>query len=156
MAVGYALRVTEWLYIGTAARYLNIGTSDVRYNPQQWLGATVFLDARLGDHTSLSLAAGTRPWDARHPYLLHLTASYRPLPQLITVVEAESEERIRMRFGTEYTYRENYFLRTGFSTHPIVLTFGLGLRYQHYIIDLAVEAHNTLGITPLTSITLCF
>ena len=31
---------------------------------------------------------------------------------------------------------------------------GLGLRQQRYSIDLAVEVHNTLGITPQTTLVL--
>lgn len=156
VGISYALRATRWLTVGVGGRYLHLGTSDGHYRPQQWLGALLLVNADLGGHTSLSLTAGTRPWDTQRPYLLHLVAIYRPLPQLITIVEAESEEHMRMRFGTEYTYRNDYFLRTGFSTHPFVLTFGLGLRYQQCTIDLAVEAHHTLGITPHTSLTLCF
>lgn len=112
--------------------------------------------AKVGNRTSVNLLAGTRPWDRVHPYRVHLQATYRPLPQLLTIVEAESEDRTRLRIGMEYRYENLCFVRTGFSTSPIAFTFGLGTRQRRYAIDLAVEAHSALGITPQTSLTLWF
>ena len=153
---GYAIRATEWLHVGVAARYLHLGTSDGHYPAQQWLAASALLQASLGSHTVLMLTAGNRPWDSVRPYRLHVQAQYRPLPHLLTVVEAESEEQERLRMGMEYGYREQFFLRTGLATRPLLLTFGLGFRQPHYTIDLAVEVHNALGLTPHTSLTLWF
>ena len=153
---GYAVRAASWLHVGVAMRYLHLGTSDACYRPQQWLAGSVLLHAQAGGSTTLTVAAGSRPWDDSRPYLWHLTATYRPLPQLITVVEAESEERLRFRLGMEYSYRERIFVRTGFATQPVVLGFGLGIRQPHYAIDLAVDVHNVLGITPHTTLTLWF
>lgn len=153
---GYALRATEWLQVGVAARYLHLGTSDGHYPAQQWVAAAALLQATVGDNTVLTLSGGSRPWDAVRPYRLHVQAQYRPLPQLLTVIEGESEERARLRLGLEYCYHEQFFLRTGLATHPMLFTFGLGFRQTHYAIDLAVEVHNALGLTPHTSLTLWF
>ena len=153
---GYAIRAAQWLWVGVAARYLHLGTSDGHYPAQQWLAASALLQASLGSHTTLMLTAGSRPWDSVRPYRLHTQALYRPLPQLLTVVEAESEEQTRLRLGMEYCYREQFFLRTGLATRPLLFTFGLGFRQPHYAIDLTVEVHNALGLTPHTSLTLWF
>ena len=156
LAGGYVIRATQWLLVGAKIRYLNLGTSDSRYQPQQWLGASLLLHAQPWGNTLLALEAGTRPWDPQRPYRWHLAAGYRPLSQLLTIIEAESEERMRLRFGMEYSYHELLHVRTGFSTHPLVLTFGLGTQWRQMAIDLAVEVHDVLGITPHTSLTLWF
>ncbi|MBO7101553.1 MAG: hypothetical protein J6V98_05970 [Bacteroidales bacterium] len=153
---GYAIRAAEWLQVGVAARYLHLGTSDGHYPARQWLAASALLQAAIGDKTTLMLTAGSRPWDSVRPYRLHAQVQYRPLPQLLTVLEAESEECARLRMGMEYCYREQFYLRSGLATRPLLLTFGLGFRQHHYAIDLAVEVHNTLGLTPHTSLTLWF
>lgn len=155
-AAGYLLRATSWMRVGVEAQYLHLGTSDGHYQPQQWLGATAMILAEPGRNTGLNLLAGTRPWDKKHPYRIHLQATYRPLPQLLTVVEAEREERTRLRMGLEYLYEQVCYVRTGFSTAPVTFTFGLGTRQRHYSIDLAVEVHSSLGITPQTSLALWF
>ena len=156
LTAGYAIRVAQWLHVGVAARYLHLGTSDGHYAPQQWLAASALLRTTFADNCAMTFTAGTRPWDNMHPYRLHLQALYRPLPQLLTVVEGESEERMRMRLGMEYCYEGRFFLRTGLATHPMIFAFGIGMRQQHYAIDLAVEVHNSLGLTPHSSLTLWF
>ena len=154
LGAAYLLRATEWLHVGVAARYLHVGTADAHYRPQQWLGADVLLQATPGGNTTLAALAGTRPWDPQQPWRMLAVVAYRPLPQLLTAVGAEREEQLRMRMGLEYCYHECCFVRTGFATNPMVFTFGLGLRQQRYSIDLAVEVHNTLGITPQTTLVL--
>jgi len=150
---GYTLRVSEWLHAAVSARYLHLGTSDGHYPSQHWLGASVMLHGDLGP-TQVVLMAHTRPWDSERQFGLHLTATYRPSVHLLTAVEVESEERTRVRMGMEYCYEERWFVRTGIASHPMIFTFGLGLKPANYTIDLGVEVHSSLGITPHTSITL--
>ncbi len=156
-AAGYVLRVAPWLYVGVAGRYLHLGTSDAYYTPQQWLAASALVQAEVGKSTSLTLLAGTRPWDSDQPYRLHFQVGYRPLPILRTLVELEKEDCLRWRFGMEYCYNGQCFLRMGMATQPTVFTFGVGARlWQRYALDLAIEAHNALGITPHLTLMLCF
>ena len=157
VGLGYVMKVTSWLNVGVAGRYLYSGTSDGHYASQQWLAASALLMAQVTKSTSLVLLAGHRPWDDIRPMRFHLQAAYKPLPALLTLMELESEECLRWRFGMEYCYEGHYFVRAGMATHPTVLTFGLGMRQgRHYALDLAIEAHNTLGITPQITLTLCF
>ena len=68
----------------------------------------------------------------------------------------ESEERMRFRLGAEYRYEKYLFFRAGMATAPLTLTFGLGFMHEIYRIDLAVEHHNILGLTPQISFGLWF
>ena len=152
---GYALRPLEWLLVGVGGTWLNIGTSDPHYTPQHWLAATALVQASMA-HTKLSLLAGTRPWDASHPFRLHLQAQYAASTRLLTVVEMEMEECARLRMGMEYDYENRVQVRAGVATAPLVATFGIGFRHSMFRIDLGAEIHQTLGITPHTTLTLCF
>lgn len=155
LEAGYTLRVTEWMHAAVSARYLHLGTSDGHYPSQRWLGATAMLYGHFGT-TQVVLMARTRPWDSTQRFGLHLTAAYQASPLLLTAVEVESEERMRVRMGMEYCYEQRWFMRAGMATNPMTFTFGLGLKPKNYAIDLGVEVHSTLGLTPHTSLTLWF
>ncbi|MCR5444448.1 MAG: hypothetical protein K6E96_02035 [Bacteroidales bacterium] len=153
MAAAYVLTLNDWLRAGVAARYLHLGTSDAHYTPQQWLAASVLMRAVVG-RTTLTLLAGSRPWDDLSPWRLHLQAAYRPTPRWLTVVELEHEELTRMRMGLEYTADGGFRLRAGLATRPTLLTFGAGFRLSHFDIDLAAQVHCALGVTPQISLAL--
>ena len=155
VALGYGLRLTSWLHAAVAARWLLRGTNDAHYERRQWLAPSALLQAYAGN-TTVTLLAGTRPWDEARPWRMHLQAACRPLPQLLTLAEVEREERTRLRLGMEYTIVEGWLLRSGLATRPVVLTFGVGARRQHWSVDLAVEVHDALGITPQTTVALWF
>lgn len=153
---GYQLRVAEWLKVGVAARWLQVGTSDAHYPARQWLAAEAMLQALAGG-TALTLLGGTRPWDDAHPWRWHLNMRYTPAGEGYGLVaELEQEELLRLRLGMEYAFRQRWFLRAGMATRPVVMTFGGGVRLKQYSIDLAAEVHSSLGITPHTTLTLWF
>lgn len=154
-AFGYALCPMEWLLVGVGGKWLNVGTSDPYYTPQHWLAATAYMQASLS-RTRLAMLVGTRPWDAKRLYRLHMQAQYAVRNNLLTVVELELEECARMRMGMEYDFENRLFFRAGISTAPLVATFGLGIRHHYFNIDLGAETHQTLGVTPHTSIKICF
>ena len=154
-ALGYALPVSDKIMVGVGGRYLHLGTSDAHYELQQWLAASVLMRASFG-RTTLTFVGGTRPWDDRQRWRMHLQAAYRPTVQLLSLVELEQEERLRLRMGLEYNYRQSLFFRVGAATRPTVLTFGLGVKVKHYAVNVAAEMHSHLGLTPHTSLSLWF
>ena len=153
--LGYSLQATPWLHVGVAARGLHRGTGDAHYEARRWLAPSALVQASLR-HATLTLVGGTRPWDDRHPWRMHLQAAYRPTGQWLTLAEVEREERTRLRLGVEYVYDGWCALRAGLATVPVVLTAGVGFRTGHYSFDLAVGMHSALGVTPQTSLSLWF
>lgn len=152
----YSLRVTGWLWAGIAAHYLHIGTSDPHYEHQQWISATGGLHADVGQRLRMSVIAGSCPGTDTHRYRILFQGAYHPTPQLLTVIEADYQALWRIRFGMEYNYSGSVYVRAGMATNPITAAVGLGLRYRSYSFDLGAELHNTLGLTPSTSLTLWF
>lgn len=155
VVAGGGMRIDECLDLGVEARYCRVGTGDGYYEPERWMAMAARATVRVNSKLTLSALAGSRPWDSNRPWRMHVNAVFVPSSGLLAVVELESEERLRLRCGAEYGYREHFFFRAGMATYPITLTFGFGLQYEHYRIDLAAEAHNTLGITPQISMSLC-
>ena len=154
LAVAYAMHVGRGVHVGVAARWLHLGTADPHYEPLSFIGADAMV--RFEPHSSLGimLLAGSRPWDERRPWRAHAQLAFRPIASWTTLIEAESEERLRLRAGMQYLYHNSLALRAGFSTAPLALTFGAGFRVGRMQLDLAVETHRWLGITPQTSLML--
>lgn len=154
--LGFGMRVTAWLKASVAAHYLHVGTNDAYYEPQQWLGAMAVLQAMVTSRVCITMTAGSRPWDEHSPWRLHAQMAYKPMAQVLTVVEFEKEERVRMRMGMEYNYRGTLFFRAGMATNPVTATFGLGVRFNRLSVDIGASVHRVLGITPQTTLALWF
>lgn len=155
-SVGYSLALGDRITAGVSGRYLRLVAGDGHYLPQQWLAVGIAARAMLGRSLYIDGAADSRPWDKSSPWRIHIGMGYRPLFSLLTIVEVEYEENVRLRCGAEYCYQEHYFLRAGFSTAPVEITFGLGARMGNWSIDLAAADHQVLGITPQLSLALWF
>lgn len=156
MTVECGMNVSEVLNIAVEGRYCRLGTSDGYYPTERWMALAAKVVWAVGNRLSLSALAGTRPWDDARPWRMHLNAVFTPSRGLLAVVELESEEEFRFRMGMEYRYRDHFFFRAGMSTAPLTLTCGAGVRYERYHIDLGIENHNTLGVTPQISLVVCF
>ena len=150
------MQVEDWLTVGVKGRYCRQATGDGHYDPQQWMSVAATVRVTAGKGVVLAAEGGTRPWDDRRPWRGRLTMQWRPAAVVLSCLALESEERMRFRAGVEYGYESYLFFRAGMATAPLVLTFGLGLHYDHYRIDLGVESHHTLGLTPQISLGLCF
>lgn len=149
------MNVDESVTLSVEGRYCHLGTNDVYYDAEQWMAVAARATLKVNPRLSLSALVGTKPWDDSHPWRMHLNAVCVLSSGLLAVAEIEREDLLRFRCGAEYCYREHFFFRAGLATRPVTLAFGVGLRYGNYSIDIAAEAHNTLGITPQISIMLC-
>ena len=56
-----------------------------------------------------------------------------------------------LRFGLEYTFFDFVNARIGFATQQLAYSFGVGIDRQSWGVDLAMQVHPTLGITPQIS-----
>lgn len=155
LSVGGGMRLDDWIDLGVEGRYCHLGSGDGFYETDRWVAVAVRTAVRVDKKWIFSVLAGSRPWDSVRPWRMHLNAMFTSPGGLLSVVELESEETFRFRCGVEYCYREHFLFRVGMATRPVLLTFGLGLRYDRYCFDLAAEVHNTLGITPHISMSLC-
>lgn len=153
-AVGYGLKVASWLKAVVAACYMHVGTDDAYYEAQQWLGASAMLMAAVGSRVTVTVTAGSRPWAGVSLWRMHVQMAYRPLAKVLTIVELEKEERLRLRMGMEYDYHGTLFFRAGMATNPMTATFGIGVRMSRLTVDVGASVHRVLGVTPQTTLTL--
>lgn len=152
----YAMQVAEWMEAGVDADYCVQSVGDAHYDTRRWLSPTAFVRFSLSPRLQLMALGGTRPWDESRPWRMHVGMAYRPVSRLLTLVEVESEERWRLRLGAEYCYRQHFFFRAGMATAPLVVTAGMGVYYGRYLVDVSVESHPVLGLSPQIGLALCF
>lgn len=154
-AVAYTLRVARWLQVGVGGRWLQAATADAHYDSRQWLAAGAAALAQWG-RTGAVAVAESHPWDEAHPLALCLQLHHAGTEGLLTVAQAELQERWRARMGVEYTMDEWLSLRGGLATGPLALTFGAGVRQRWLAVDLAVALHRWLGPSPQIALRLWF
>ena len=146
------LRLSSWMQLGAGAKWLHVGFSDPHYRSPDWVEAGLAILTRWKKSGAL-LQIESRNWDHRHPFGLRLQAHYLPLPGLMGLVQYDMSDCRRWRLGMEYNHEQWLAVRGGLATNPLVLTFGLGARYLDYALDLGVEVHRWLGLSPRLSLS---
>ena len=96
--------------------------------------------------------------DERIPTIFNLGIAYKLGEKVILTGAAEKNLDVDPNFkaGLEYSPINNLFFRTGFSTNPSLLSFGLGYNYRGLQFDFAFSKHQYLGYTPQVSLSYIF
>jgi hypothetical protein len=71
-------------------------------------------------------------------------------------VEKDITDKPLLKAGIEYRPANHFYLRMGVLTCPTLLTYGIGLEFGHFQIDLASSYHLILGYSPQASVTYFF
>ncbi len=90
------------------------------------------------------------------PTVLRLGLAYLPSERLTCTAEVEKDIDFmaRMRFGIEYQLVEQLALRTGITTGPTQLAFGVGYAFRGGLsLDVASVYHQWLGFMPVASVS---
>jgi hypothetical protein len=110
------------------------------------LGPKFFLGANF---SNLNRAKISQNSEQRLPTTVQLGISYLPAESLRIQAEVEKDIALDPVFkaGVEYQLKEWIFLRTGVSSNPGRLSFGLGLRKDQFGFDYAYGQNSALGRT---------
>ncbi len=89
------------------------------------------------------------------PCIYALAAGYDFTDDLFLAVECEKElsKPLLVKTGMEYSFRKLFQARIGISMLPLNISFGAGIRYGHFQIDISSTIHQYLGYTPQISIS---
>ncbi len=164
LAAAYALRLSPRMALGTALRYRHAGSNDSRYQDYHYLSLAVGFQWRVSQTCLIGLSlndpypvslAETDAVIAARPRL-NIGMSYRPLPELLATIEVEqrADSKTKVMAGVEYRPLGGLYLRTGFSTLPMSYAFGIGYRKAWWGLDIAVQRHHLLGLSPQFALTL--
>lgn len=83
------------------------------------------------------------------PTIVKTGISYRPSDNLMVNIETEKElySPARFKAGIAYNFEEKFWARTGISSQPNNLFFGIGFRPRRFQVDYALSRNYLLGFT---------
>ena len=96
--------------------------------------------------------------DERIPAIFRLGMSYTFSDKVFMTAEVEKDIDFRPVFksGIEYHVADILYLRAGISTLPTLTSFGFGLEFSNFKLDIATSIHSVLGYTPQVSLVYNF
>ena len=147
VAVGVESAATEGFETETAV-LLDVGVQGrVVSGLRAGLSGRNLLGLGRSDSTDLRLSAATVPG-------LTVGLAYRPSERALVVLDADQDLDfgLSVRAGVEVVPVEALALRVGVSTAPVRFTAGAGVAAGPLRADLAVEVHETLGVTPAVGV----
>jgi hypothetical protein len=117
------------------------------------LGPKFFLGAHF---SNLNRARLSQNNELRLPTTVQMGISYLPSESLRLMAELEKDIELAPVFkaGIEYELNQWILLRTGISSNPARLSFGLGLRKDRFGFDYAYGQNTALGRTHHLSLVL--
>ncbi len=93
--------------------------------------------------------------EERIPTVVQAGLAYHPVKTLLFIVETEKDVAYEAVFklGMEYKIIEKLSLRTGISTHPVQMHYGMGFNLKKFKIDYALITHPQLGFSNQLSVS---
>ena len=85
-------------------------------------------------------------------FKLGLSVEYSPSLFIYTECEKDLDFSPILKIGTEYIYRDIFFIRGGIRIFPASYSFGAGFTYDRIILEFSSSYHQYLGFTPLLSL----
>lgn len=156
VGAGYSLKLTENLSAGVQLNYMNVRL-DPFYGLKHTLTGEVGMMAKIGEKLSLGFSVFnlgrtklSEFQDDRLTTLMRLGAGYKLSKELLFLLELENEitKNPRLKAGVEYSPSDMFYVRAGFQGAPIEFSFGFGLKWNKFKLDLATHYHQQLGWTP--------
>lgn len=156
IGAGYSMKLSENLSAGVQLNYLSVRL-DQFYGTAHTLTGEVGMLAKLGDKLSLGFSVFnlgrtklSKFQDDRLTTLMRLGAGYELSDQVLLLIEIENEitKNPRLKGGIEYTPNELFYVRAGFQGAPVEVSFGFGMKWNKFKLDIATHYHQQLGWTP--------
>jgi hypothetical protein len=155
-SLSFAKTFSKTFSIGMALDYLNIHIAEDNgsfaavtgeIGIQAKLRKDLVIAAHLYNPTRSRLDRNT---SERIPTVLQLGMCYSFSSDIFLTVETEKDiaKNPIFKAGIEYQPVHHFYLRIGVSAEPVLTTFGFGVHLNNFQIDLSVNYHQTLGITP--------
>jgi hypothetical protein len=162
--LNYARKFGKHFSVGVQMDYLRIHIADEYGNKSLFsceIGLMYHADKKLTIGIQLLNPVPVRVI-SQPPVLLPATIllglSYRFSSEFITSIEAgkDLENPLVFRAGAEYHFAKPAYARIGISTRPTSFTFGFGLEFGKFKLDVASGYHQALGFSPSGSIIYAF
>jgi hypothetical protein len=160
IGVGYGKKLGEKFSAGVQLDYLSTYIAEdygTRNSFAVEIGfiAEPFKNLKLGAHVFNPNKAKVAEYaDERVPVIMRFGGSYKFSEKILVSAEEEKDidQKSAFKAGLEYHIVEALYLRGGIASNPSLCTFGFGLSFNHFVLDLASSWHQELGFSPQFSL----
>jgi len=158
--LSYGQRFGEKFSFGVQMNYINTKLTQ-QYGSKSSITGAVGLMAKLSNELTLGVHIynPTRTKLAndnneRIPTIMKLGLAYNFSKKMLFAMETEKDVDYQaiVKVGIEYHIIDILYLRGGISTGPTLSSFGFGLQLKDFMLGIASNYHQTLGLTPSISI----
>ncbi len=165
IGLGYSKALSEHLWASVQINQMQIKLNQTygkqnRYSFEVGLLAEIFPLFYLGFHilNPSQEKFETLYFDEAIPTIARLGFSWQLSKEAIlnTEIEKDFDGDFQLKFGSEYQFITNTYVRLGVSNHPNQISFGLGYQYKIIKMNLAYSKHQTLGYTPSFDLNISF
>lgn len=163
--IAYARQLGKRISAGVRLNYYHIGFQESYYGNTGVLTAEIGMLAKVTDDLTIgahlynpSYAKIADYNDERIPVILRIGAGYEFSEKLTANVEVQKDlnNDPNVKIGAEYKVVDMLYLRGGLSTNHFENSFGFGLNFGDFSIDLASSYHYILGYSPQASMHYAF
>ncbi len=123
------------------------------------LRATLIKNLVLGVHVFNPIHAKISKYGPdRVPVIFKGGLSYSFSDKAIIAIETEKDltQKARFKAGVEYHVVKPVYLRVGIGTSPFSNSFGVGLEFGNFKVDISASRHQVLGFSPQISMVYAF
>ena len=159
--VGYSLKLSEKFSGGVQLNYQGLQLNE-NYGSKSTVTAEIGILASITEDWKIGMSVfnlGRAKLDDyeddRFTTLMRLGTSYSFSDKVMATAELEKnvDYPLRIKAGIEYQVVNNVYVRGGFATEPIEVSFGLGYKFKVFQLDLGSAYHQQLGWAPHFSFT---
>lgn len=160
IGLAYAKKLWDFLSVGVQFNYFNTyiaesygnkGTVLVEAGIRAIPKENLYIGAHIFNPTRSKIAAYN---DERIPTIIRVGIGYNFTKKVLVTAETEKdlEHNPVFKAGIEYNFMEHVYFRTGLSSNPEQIAFGLGYEIKGLKADIAFTTHPVLGLTPHISL----
>jgi len=161
IGLSYGQKLGEGLSMGIQLNYLSTSINE-GYGSNNAISGNVGVFAQINDEISLAAivinpnrAKLAEFQDERYPSLIKLGVGYTfsEKVSLVSEIAKDVDADADVRFGIEYQAIEILYFRAGYSTNPALSSFGFGLLFNQFQLDIASSFDSNLGFSPQISLS---
>jgi hypothetical protein len=164
LGIGYGKKLSDKFSVGIQLDYLSTNIAEDygsrnAFAVELGILAEPIKNLKLAAHVfNPNRAKAAEYADERIPVILKFGASYQFSEKILFSAEEEKDidQDGIFKAGLEYHVMEVLYLRAGIASNPTLSSFGFGLKFSEFTIDMATSWYQDLGFSPQFSLAYTF
>lgn len=154
--IGYAMKLSDRFFAGVQLNYQAL-SFEANYGTKHAVTAEAGLLATLSEKWQVGFsvfnigrATISATNDDRFATIVRLGSSYKfsKAVQLMLSAEKNAIAPLNVKVGLEYSMQQRFYVRGGFASNPLQLSFGIGMKHKRFQLDVGSAYSQYLGWSP--------